>query len=215
MWLDRAVKWLLPREDHFFDLLERGAETMLKAGGLLEACIKAPTLAERVPLVDQVEEAEHVADRVIHDVYEALNRTFVTPLDRSDIYALATSLENAVDCIYACAVYIKTHEMQDLPSGSVELAAHIHQCSQEMGQSVKLLRNLREHATIRRHCDSTHRIESDADKVFRSNTGALFRNEKDPIRLIMFKEFLEELEHTTDVLDDVANAMENVLIKNA
>jgi uncharacterized protein Yka (UPF0111/DUF47 family) len=215
MWLDRAIKWLLPREDHFFDLLDRGADTMVHAGTLVEQCIKAPTLEARQPIIQQMEDAEHAADRVISDVYEALNRTFVTPLDRSDIYALATGLENVVDCMHACTMYIRTHNMEALPNGAQELAVQIRECSSQLGQSVKLMRQLREHATVREHCNHAHRIEHDADVVFRTNTAALFKQEKDAIRLMIFKEFLEELEHTTDILDDLANAIENVLIKNA
>src|SRR5438552_222055 len=127
MWLDRAVKWLLPREDHFFDLLDRGADAMVLAGRLVGKCRKAPSLAARSPLIQRTEDAGPARD----------------------------------------------------------------------------------------HCNHAHRIEHDADQVFRKNTAYLFKHEKDAIKLIIFKEFLEELENTTDVLDDLANAIENVLIKNA
>src|SRR5215213_10351867 len=98
MWIDRAVKWLLPREEHFFDLLERGAECSLRSSTLLVECCEAKTTAaERITFVARMTDEEHAADRVIHDVYDALNKTFVTPMDRSDIYALATDLENITD----------------------------------------------------------------------------------------------------------------------
>src|SRR5215475_11595406 len=97
MWIDRAVKWLVPREEHFFDLLEQGAECALRSSVLLLECCEAKTSAERQDMVFRMTDEEHAADRVIHEVYEALNKTFVTPMDRSDIYALATDLENVVD----------------------------------------------------------------------------------------------------------------------
>src|SRR4030095_12707172 len=81
MWLDRAVKWLLPREEHFFDLLERGAACALDASGLLVKCCEANDLPERLAIVAKIGDAEHAADQVIHEVYEALNKTFVTPID--------------------------------------------------------------------------------------------------------------------------------------
>src|SRR5580692_1678549 len=97
MWLDRAVKLLLPRETHFFDLLERGSASVLRSGELLTACCDAKSSKDREEAVEKMTEEEHTSDKVIQEVYEALNKTFVTPLDRSDIYALATSLENVVD----------------------------------------------------------------------------------------------------------------------
>src|SRR3954462_12753643 len=85
MWIDRAVKWLLPREEHFFDLLERGAAYALESGSLLTACCDRLTRAECEAIIAQIRDVERKADRVSAEAYEALNRTFVTPMDRSDI----------------------------------------------------------------------------------------------------------------------------------
>ena len=135
MWLDRAVKWLLPREDHFFDLLERGAA---RAASRRPArrLLRGRRPAEREALVAQMHQVEHEADRVIAEVYEALNRTFVTPLDRSDIYALASTLENIVDDVFATALQIVVHAMEDLPPGSCELAALIRQACEAIDAAV-------------------------------------------------------------------------------
>ena len=122
MWLDRAVRWLLPREDQFFDLLERGADARRRCAALLAECCGEATPAGREALVERMRDVEHEADRVIAEVYEALNRTFVTPLDRSDIYALATALEDIVDDVFATALQFVVHAMDDLPAGSCELA---------------------------------------------------------------------------------------------
>src|SRR5580692_10884066 len=106
MWLDRAVKWLLPREEHFFDLLERGSASVLRSGELLATCCQSKTAAGREEAVSLMSDEEHTSDRVIHEVYEALNKTFVTPLDRADIYALATDLENVVDRCHGTVMQI-------------------------------------------------------------------------------------------------------------
>ena len=106
MWIDRAVKWLLPREEHFFDLLERGAESALRSAELLVECCEAKTSAEREGMISRMTDEEHAADRVIHEVYDALNKTFVTPMDRSDIYALATDLENITDRVHSTVMQI-------------------------------------------------------------------------------------------------------------
>src|SRR3954466_10877743 len=125
MWIDRAVKWLLPREEHFFDLLERGAACARESGSLLAGCCVPQTREEREAIIAELRDVEHKADRVIAEVYEALNRTFVTPIDRSDIYTLATALEGIVDDIFATALQQEVHAMEDLPEGSRDLAALI------------------------------------------------------------------------------------------
>src|SRR5689334_14720100 len=101
MWIDRAVKWLLPREEHFFDMLERGAARAHEISALLVECCAAGSRADRESIIERMHQVEHEADRVIAEVYEALSRTFVTPLDRSDIYALAVSLEEVADAVFA------------------------------------------------------------------------------------------------------------------
>ncbi|MBI5496764.1 MAG: DUF47 family protein [Deltaproteobacteria bacterium] len=215
MWLDRAIKWLLPREDHFYDLLEKGVACTVGAGEILIDCCRASTEPERAALIQKLRDAEHAADRVILEVYEALNRTFVTPLDRSDIYALATELENVVDRMNSTGSQFNVHALAELPEGAMELATFIQRATGHMEGAVKELRQLRNLKSITDQCNAIHKLESDGDRVFRERMQALYRNEKDAIRLIKHKEFLEELEYTLDVCADVANALENVVIKNA
>ena len=215
MWLDRAVKWLLPREEHFFDLLERGSACVLRSGELLVTCCDSKTAAGREEAVARMTDEEHASDRVIQEVYEALNKTFVTPLDRSDIYALATDLENVVDRCHGTITQIVVHAMEDLPPGSVELAAKVQVACREIDAAVKLLRDLRRADVIRAHCKTLQQLEHDGDQIFRAHIGEMFRSEKDAVRLLKHKEFLEGLENTLDACDDVANALEALVIKNA
>ncbi len=215
MWLDRAVKWLLPREEHFFDLLERGSASVLRSGELLVACCEANTAADREHAVARMTDEEHASDRVIHEVYEALNKTFVTPLDRADIYALATDLENVVDRCHGTVNQIVVHAMEDLPPGSAELAAKVHLACKEVDAAVRLLRDLKQADAIRAHCKALAQLEHDGDQIFRGRIGEMYRTEKDAVRLLKHKEFLEGLENTLDACDDVSNALEAVVIKNA
>ena len=214
MWLDRAVKWLLPREEHFFDLLERGAACALDASGLLVECCEANDLPERLAIVVKIGDAEHAADQVIHEVYEALNKTFVTPLDRSDIFTLATHLERVVDEVKETSTQIVMHAIQDMPQGSVELSRKIDASCREIEQAVKLLRGLKQLEVIRQHCKAVYQLEHDGDQVFRASIVHVFNTEKDAIALLKHKEFLEGLERTLDVCDDVANSLDTLVIKN-
>jgi uncharacterized protein Yka (UPF0111/DUF47 family) len=214
MWIDRAVKWLLPKEEHFFGLLERGAALAREIGALLaEACAAAP--ADREPLVARMRHLEHQADDVIAEVYEALNRTFVTPLDRTDIYQLASRLEGIVDDVFATALQFIVHAMEDLPPGSCELSALIGQACSAIESAVQDLRGMKDPARIRAQCELLDRLESDGDRIFRTQLAAMFRSETNAIRLIKHKEFLEGLEDTLDACDDVGNALLTIVIKNA
>jgi hypothetical protein len=214
MWLDRAVKWLLPREEHFFDLLERGAQSALKSSAILVECCKATTADERVEIVARITDEEHVGDKVIHEVYDALNRTFVTPMDRSDIYKLATDLENITDCVHSTVMQISVHAIEEFPDGSLELAEKVHLACVEIDGAVKLLRAMKQLDVIRSHCKKINQLEHDGDQVFRSTVAEMFKSEKDAIRLLKNKEFLEGLEWTLDACDDVGNALETLVIKN-
>ncbi len=214
MWIDRAVKWLLPREEHFFDLLERGAALVRESGGLLAECCEASP-GDREAIIGRIHQLEHESDDVIAEVYESLNRTFVTPLDRSDIYQLASSLEGIVDDVFATGLQVVVHAMEDLPPGSCELSALIRRASEAVETAVADLRGMKQASRIREQCDLLDRLESEGDRIFRTRIAAMFRNESDAIRLIKHKEFLEGLENTLDACNDVGGALLTIVIKNA
>ena len=214
MWIDRAVKWLLPREDRFFDLLERGAGLVREIGVLLDDCC-ASRCVDREAMVARMHQLEHESDDVIAEVYEALNRTFVTPLDRSDIYQLASALEGIVDDVFGTALQFVVHAMDDLPPGSCELSALIRRACEAVDAAVHELRDLKKATVIREQCELLDRLESEGDRIFRTNLAEMFRDETDAIRLIKHKEFLEGLEETLDACDDVGSALLTIVIKNA
>jgi uncharacterized protein Yka (UPF0111/DUF47 family) len=215
MWIDRAVRWLLPREEHFFDMLDRGAAHARESGELLARCCTAGSHAEREGLVEQMRRVEHDADTAIGDVYEALNKTFVTPIDRSDLYALASALESITDVAFSTSLQLIVHAIDELPEGSAELGQLIHRSTEEIVAAVGELRGLKNWRAIREACDRLDRLESDGDRVYRAQIAAMFRTEVDAIRLIKDKEFLEGLERTLDSCDDVGSALRAVVIKNA
>lgn len=214
-FLDRAVKVLLPREEGFFDLLERGAACAKESGIVLQQICAAPTAEERKLKLDRLRDIEHDADAVIHETYAMLNSTFVTPLDRTDIYQLANNLEDIVDLNHATAMQLVTHAMDDVPEGSVDLAKLIATATEEIAVAVKLLRNLRNLEQVPNHTKKLSAYEHDGDEIFRKRIGELFRDEKNAIRLIQHKEFLEGLERSLDACDHVGTALKTVVIKNA
>ena len=213
--LDRAVKLLLPREEGFFDLLERGAACARDSGVLLRDLCHAPTLDARKAKLAQLRDVEHAADAVIHETYDALNKTFVTPIDRSDIYSLGNHLEEIVDRNHATAMQLIVHAMEDLPEGSTQVADLIALATDEVAQAVRLLRNLKNLDRVHAHTRKLNQLEHDGDEIFRERVGSLFKNEKNAIRLIQHKEFLEGLERSLDACDHVGTVLKTIVIKNA
>jgi hypothetical protein len=213
--LDRMVKLLLPREEGFFELLEKGAACARDSGVVLKELCAAPTAQERQDKLAKLRDVEHAADAVIHETYDALNSTFVTPIDRSDIYSLATNLEEIVDLNHATAMQLVAHSMEDVPAGSVELADLIAQATDEVANAVKRLRNLKDLESVRVHTKKLSGFEHAGDEIFRQRLGALFREEKNAVRLIQHKEFLEGLERALDACDHVGTALKTIVIKNA
>ena len=215
MWLDRAIKWLLPREDHFFILLQRGAQCAKDASALLVKCIEDADRSSRELTIKRLKEVEHDADRVIVEVYQELNRTFVTPLDRSDIYKLGSELESITDAIYSTAFQIIVHAMEDLPPGSRELAVLVDQACQEILEAVSHLQSKTSHLDIRKRCKNIKSLEDQGDVIFRTQIASMFKSESDAIRLLKHKEFLEGLEGSLDLCDVVGNVLSTVVIKNS
>jgi len=215
MWLDRAVRWLLPREEHFYDLLERGAACARESSSLLVVCCGQQSYAERQAVVEKMRDVEHEADRIIAEVNEALNRTFVTPIDRSDIFSLASDLEGVCDDIFATVLQIVVHAMEDVPAGSRELAVLIKEACELIETAVGYLRGMKNPDEIRSRCRTIQRLESEGDQIFRGQLGEMFKTETNAITLLKHKEFLEGLEEALDACDDVGNALETIVIKNA
>lgn len=215
MWLDRAIKWLLPREEHFFDLLGQLAQYSSEAGSLLVECIADRDPSSRERSIAKIKEVERSADLIIAEVYKELNRTFVTPIDRSDIYNLGSELEGITDEIYSTVIQIPIHAMEDLPSGSVEFSKLIHSALQEIVAAVSEIKSKSSHLEIRRHCKTIKSCEDQGDIVFREQIAHMFKHESNAITLLKHKEFLEGLERTLDLCDDVGNVLSTIVIKNS
>ncbi len=215
MWLDRAIKWLLPREEHFFELLQRGAQCTQEASALLIRCVEETDRIRRERLIQEIKDVEREADRIIVEVYQELNRTFVTPIDRSDIYRLGSDLEAITDAIFATALQIDLHAMTDVPSGSLEITKLINKACQQIVEAVFGLQGRQSHLEIRKRCKQIKSLEDEGDVVFRLQIASMFKNEKDAVRLLTHKEFLEGLESTLDLCDDVGNVLSSIVIKNS
>lgn len=213
MLIDRIIRRFLPKTEVFLDLFVKDVENIAVACRLLRELLNAESEEERERLVRQIEDAEHQGDEYTHQVFTALGQTFITTLDREDIGALASALDNIVDNIDGAATAIRLYRITTFDDSVRDLAEILEESVAELQRAIPLLRDLREIDRIREACVRVNGFENQADKVFHRALGRLFQDEKDPIQLIKRKELLFMLETATDRCEDAAVLIENVLVK--
>jgi uncharacterized protein Yka (UPF0111/DUF47 family) len=211
MALQGLVRWLLPKEDHFYDYIEAQGALCLEAANAL-AGFKAGQKAEAVR--DAVQVIEHRADDYVHKMEDALARTFVTPIDREDLQKLSSELDDVVDltnlAARACVVYGVTR-----PSTEVsKLIDLLVQCTTAIKDSMPRLRK-HDYAGIIESSRALRQLEKDADAVFRGAVSNLFASaDIDAKELLRQKEVLQDIERAVDHCDGVADLMSNLAVKH-
>ena len=200
---------LIPREEKFYKDFQALADELKKGAALLEAM-----LAPDRPVwdkADEIKEVEHKCDFLTHEVIQRLNRTFVTPIDREDIHALARSLDDVMDAIDASAALIRLYRLDNVRYGARELA---HIISVSTHQLRLALDALADHSGIITHAVEINRLENEADRTHQQAVSRLFDDERDPLLVMKWKETLDFLEDATDRCEDVANVLEGVVVKH-
>jgi hypothetical protein len=213
MIIDRWIRRLLPRTDTFLDLFVQDIENIAAACRVLRELLDATTEADRIRLVQAIEDLEHRGDEITHQVFTQLSLTFITTLDREDIGALASSLDDILDNIDRAATSIRLYGITKFDDHVRDLCKIIELSVGELSRAIPLLRDLKELEVIRTACIRVNAYENEADEVFHRALGLLFQDEKDPISLIKQKELLAVLESATDRCEDAAVLIENVLVK--
>jgi predicted phosphate transport protein (TIGR00153 family) len=201
---------LIPREARFFDDFVAMAEQIRLGAAMLEEM-----LAPDKPIwdkADQIKEVEHKCDFLTHEIIQRLHRTFVTPLDREDIHELARSLDDVMDAIDASAAVVRLYSIERVRPDARELVRIIKASTDEM---VKALKALERRDGVAEPAVEINRLENEADRVHYAAVRRLFEEERDPIVIMKWKEILDFLEDATDRCEDVANAVEGIVVKHA
>ncbi len=201
---------LIPREEKFFDLFERQSENIVAASRVLREMMarfeEAPAFAR------QIVDLEHAGDTLTHELVRKINTTFVTPIDREDIYALASRLDDVLDLIEAVSDRLILYKIKAPTEGARQLAEIIEQSAEETDKAVRCLRTLS--PFYHKHCIEVNRLENEADGIYKSLVADLFENE-DPVAIFKWKELYETMEEVTDRCEDVVNVIEGIALKNA
>ena len=200
---------LIPREERFFQDFAGMAEEIRGGAKLLKQMLATdPPDASKA---DAIKEVEHVCDGRTRAIIDRLNRTFVTPLDREDIHALAISLDDVMDAIDAAAAVVRLYKITVIRPGARRLTEIICDSMDRLSEALGALEKQTGVVELAARVDQ---LEREADRVHQDAIVALFDEERDPITVIKWKEIFDFLEAATDRCEDVANLLEGVIVKH-
>jgi len=202
---------LLPREEKFYHLFAKQVEIISEAARLLLEGVNSGNSRMAVAAAE-ILTLEHNGDEVIHEVFRRLNQTFITPIDPEDIHSIASALDNVLDGIEDTSHRLVSYCINPVPAVMVTLAEIVASCAKALRSAVI---ELEKNGATMTHCIEINRLENEADRIGRTAVADLFNNEKDPIRLIKLKEVYEFFESTVDACEDVADVLQNVVVKNS
>lgn len=200
---------LIPKEEKFFADFITLADRIVSGATLLERMLASDPPAWDTAL--QIKQVESECDALTHDIIRRLNSTFVTPIDREDIHALAKSLDDVMDAIDAAAAVTRRYRMAQLRYGARELASLTWQSAMQVKVAVEALERK---VGVHQLAVEVNRLENAADDVHDEALRRLFDEEKDAITIIKWKEVLDLLEEATDRCEDCANVLEGVVVKH-
>jgi predicted phosphate transport protein (TIGR00153 family) len=202
----------IPKEQKFFDHFEELANT-IERGGLLFLDILNNFEHSEAKLAT-LKEIEHEADTITHNIFAKLHKTYITPLDREDIHALANKMDSILDIIEGAAVRMYLYAMKKPTKEIVELALILNKAIGVVNKVIHGLRHKKNSAMIIEACVQIHTIENEGDYLLHQCIARLFQQEKDCFELIKTKEIYELVEEAIDTCEDVTNIVEGIVLKN-
>jgi predicted phosphate transport protein (TIGR00153 family) len=207
----------IPRDENFFDVFEQQAANALRGAAMLHQRLEAYGGVDAAYTTSkEIHEIEHIGDDLVAECLERLNRTFVTPFDREDIFALTRALDEILDYVDAVAERLVILQITHTTPMVTELSRIIVRCTEEVQAGVAHLRNLKNPESLLRSCKTINELENDADQVLREALRALFRDPGvEPLEVIRFKDIYENLEMATDKCQDVSNILHTIVAKYA
>ncbi len=200
----------VPKEREFFDLFEEAGANIVRAADLLDQMLRG--YPENAVLARDILVCEQEGDRITHDIIQLLNTRFVTPIDREDIYNLASALDDVVDYAEEAADYLGLYKVEAPMEEAQRLAHILLQASRQISEAMPRLRGFRD---ISHYTVEINRLENDGDRTVRQAVAALFDNGIDPMVVIRWKDIYERLEAAIDATERVANILEGIVIKNS
>ena len=205
--------WLKSNDKAIIDILEGQTSNLVNAtGALVELIATYDNVNQRN---SAIKDLEHTGDNIAHSIFDILDKTFVTPFDREDISKLTGAVDEVLDYADGTADRFVLYRIQKPAPKMLEMAKVLHLASQEINIIVTMLRKFKNAQTLIEHSARISCLEHEGDKLYRAAIADLFEYEHDAINIIKQKEIYEFLEDTTDRCEDVADVLQNVVVKNS
>ncbi len=204
---------ITPKEEIFFDLFVETAKNTCRSAEMLEdLMVNYVSVNDKIK---QIEEIEHECDQNVHNILKQLNKSFITPIDREDIHAIAKEMDNITDAIESTAHRFRMFNVSSIREDAKKVANLIVQCTKELTGVMEEMKNMKTSTELEKKIIEVNRIENVGDEIYRDAIAQLFVAEKDAIEVVKWKEIYEYLENTLDACEDVANLVEGVVMKHA
>jgi predicted phosphate transport protein (TIGR00153 family) len=201
---------LTPQKHEFFALYSQASANAVETARLLcELLAVFPADGDR--LIDQIKDREHEGDRLTHEVIDLLNRTFVTPFDREDMFRLAGALDDVVDHVDEAAHNLNDYGVKRVPERAQQQADVILRAAEKLREAVDLLDGFRD---SKEQLIALRSLEDEGDTLLRASIAELFRSGQDAVSIIRWKDIHERLEEACDALENAADVLEAILVKN-
>jgi uncharacterized protein len=201
---------LLPRDRTFFDLFIEAGQNSVHAATLLDRMMnKWP---EEAGISREILKAEQEGDRITHDIIKRLNTTFVTPIDREDIYGLATQMDDIVDFAEEAADFLGLYKIEAPMEQATALTKVLVAACEQLAMGLEHLRDFKD---LDKYWIEIHRLENEGDRISRDAVASLFSNGIDPMVVIRWKDMFAVLENAIDATETAAQILEGIVIKNS
>jgi uncharacterized protein len=200
-----------PRDRVYFELFEKAGRNVARAAGLLDRMLV--NYPDSRDLAAEILDCEHEGDRITHDIIDRLNHSFVSPIDREDILALASGLDDVVDYTEEVADYLGLYRIDAPMDQAISLAQVLNSACQEIDKAISLLPGLG--PKISEHTVEVNRLENEGDRITREAIASLFDARIDPMVVIRWKDLFERLEAAIDATEHVADILYGIVIKNS
>jgi len=205
-------EWIIPQDKHFFNMLENESKNVLDgSNAFLDMLKNYENIKDKQQTIKDI---EHQGDDFVHEIFEELNKTFITPIDHEDISALASAFDDVLDYIDGTATRLVLYEIKKPEENMIKLAEVLLKQTTELNIALCGLRNIKNPKEIEKRCIEVNRLENVADDIYKTSVAELFRR-KDAIEIMKLKEVYERLEFATDKCEDAANVISDIVVKNS
>ncbi len=205
-------EWILPQDKHFFNMLENESQNVLDgSNAFLDMLKNYENIKEKQ---QKIKDIEHQGDDFVHEIFEELNKTFITPIDHEDISKLASAFDDVLDYIDGTAARFVLYDIKKPEENMIKLAEVLVNQTRELNTALSGLRNIKNPKEIEKRCIEVNRLENIADDIYKTSVADLFKS-KDAIEIMKLKEVYERIEFATDKCEDAANVISDIVVKNS